>query len=183
VDDRLLRRWVDDRLQLVRQVNTPGVPLLRAHKGIDRLSAELYSSLKGKKVAVSWIHGDYFPGNILTKPDGSEVLGIVDWDLAAEDLPMIDIMHLLLSTRILLTRRELGDIVSGLMEGSDQWTEAELALLQSAQEKLPGESVELRSLLLLAWLRHISSNLTKAAHYATQWLWVTKNIETVLGIL
>jgi O-antigen/teichoic acid export membrane protein/thiamine kinase-like enzyme len=184
VTDDVFHRWVDQRLNLIREINnTPRSPLGPYDKGIEKLSEELRSSLLGKTVATSMIHGDYAPGNILVSEDGSQVTGIIDWDLAGVDLPMIDLVHLLLSVRILLQKRELGDIISALLEEEDSWSEEELSLLNSAQAALPGDPIDMRALLLYTWLRHVAANLSKSSRYATHWLWVTKNVEVVLGSL
>lgn len=179
----LLRKLVDDRLDLIRRINAPFTQLVGYDQGIGRLSAELHSSLLGKVVSLGWVHGDYAPGNILVTPDGSQVTGIVDWDLAStEDLPQLDLIHLLLSTRILLERRELGQVIQDLLHGKG-WTQEELDLLEGAQSALPGDPLDMRSLVLLSWLRHVSANLTKSQRFASHAIWVTKNVEVVLGSL
>jgi Ser/Thr protein kinase RdoA (MazF antagonist)/O-antigen/teichoic acid export membrane protein len=183
VNPKLLRQWVDDRMRLVREIKAPHSPLHPYDQGIEKLSEELYQSLSGKTVPVSWIHGDYTPGNILVTPDGSKVTGIVDWDLAAEDLPMIDLVQLLLATRLEVRKRELGDIIRGLLREEDTWTAEEKQLLEKAQTRLLGDPLDMRTLLLLTWLRHVASTLSKSKRYTRNWLWVTKNVEMVLGSL
>jgi O-antigen/teichoic acid export membrane protein/Ser/Thr protein kinase RdoA (MazF antagonist) len=184
VDNEVMRRWVDDRLMLIRELNsTSHSPLKAYNQGIEKLTEELHQALSGKTLPISWIHGDYSPGNILVSEDGRTVTGIIDWDQATEDVPMIDMIHLLLSVRILLQKRELGDVIRALLEEEDAWSEDEMALLNAAQSHLPGDVVDMRALLLLTWLHHIAANLSKSSRYSTHWLWVTKNVEVVLGSL
>jgi O-antigen/teichoic acid export membrane protein/thiamine kinase-like enzyme len=180
VTPEMLTRWVDQPLQAIRQVAAAHDHGGEGARAVDRLAAELHGSLAGRTVSVSWIHGDYMPGNILATADGAQLTGIIDWDLAAPDeLPQLDLIHFLLSTRMLAAKRELGDVVRELLT-LDKWTTSELDILIAAQVALPGEVVETRVLILLSWLRHIARNLTKSDRYSRNWLWLTKNVEGVL---
>lgn len=180
VNADLLQRWVDRPLQLVRPVTAAHDRAGEGVRALDRLAAELKGSLLGRSVAISWIHGDYMPGNILATDDGRTLTGIIDWDLAApNELPQLDLMHFLLSMRMLVAKRELGDVVRDLLT-KDKWTTPELDILLGAQAALPGDVVDTRTLILLSWLRHIARNLNKSDRYARSWLWLTKNVEGVL---
>ncbi len=179
----LLGTWIDRRLEIIQGCIASGGKENRYTAKLPRIKDTLYWSLAGREVSVGWIHGDYGPGNILVIPDGKQVTGVVDWGLASpEDLPLLDLAHLLLSTRMYLQGRELGDVIRRLIDRED-WTEEELALFQVEQRQLPGEQIDLHSLLIFAWLRHITSNLTKSPHYANHWLWITRNIKGVLEAL
>ena len=180
VNDELLNRWIDQPLQAIWPAATSRDRAGEGARAIERLAVELKGSLRGRRVSTSWIHGDYMPGNILATADGARLTGIVDWDLAASgELPQLDLMHFLLSTRMLVENRELGDVVRDLLT-KDKWTTQELDILIEAQAALPGEVVETRTLILLSWLRHIARNLAKSDRYARNWLWLTKNVEGVL---
>jgi aminoglycoside phosphotransferase (APT) family kinase protein len=147
------------------------------------LSDELHHALSGRTLTVSWVHGDFTPGNILVTPDGASVTGIIDWDhSASKELPQLDLVLLLLSTRILVQRRELGDIIRELLI-DNRWTAQERALLDNAYLALPGDALDVRPVVLLTWLRHVASNLSKSADYARHRLWVSKNIDGVLNYL
>ena len=45
------------------------------------------------------------------------------------------------------------------------------------------EPVSRRTLVLLAWLRHVASNLEKWDRYATSMLWAHRNISPVLRLM
>ena len=112
--------------------------------------------------------------------DGVTLTGIVDWDrAAAEELPLHDLVHLLLSTRGLVQQRDLGEIVRALLEG-EHWTAPERALLEAAEHALPGSVVQERAMVLLSWLRHITGNLAKSSRYRRNVLWLSRNVEAVL---
>jgi aminoglycoside phosphotransferase (APT) family kinase protein len=183
VDQGLLQRWVDGPLCLVERVTGAHGQNQRNQEAIHRLSDELHHALAGHTLTVSWVHGDFTPGNILVTPDGASVTGIIDWDhSASKELPQLDLVLLLLSTRILVQRRELGDIIRELLI-DNRWTAQERALLDNAHLALPGDALEVRPVVLLTWLRHVASNLSKSADYARHRLWVSKNIDGVLSHL
>lgn len=177
VDARLLERWVAQPLSRIRHLWLLGGGAY--HKAIDRLSHELHEALLGRELAVSWIHGDLWPGNLLVQPASGELTGIVDWDMAAPDeLPTHDLLHLLLYTRSLVQRRDLGEIVRAQIE-SPTWERHEAELLAALAPRR-GDALPERILVLLYWLRHIASNLVQSPHYALHPLWIRKNIQEVL---
>ncbi len=183
VDARLLNEWIDRRVKIVRGSLTRGTRQNRYTEKLDGLAGELYRSFVGREVPVGWIHGDFGPGNLLVSPTGEPVTGVVDWGLASpEDFPLLDLVHMLLSMRMYLEGRELGDIICQLLDGG-AWTREEMALLNAEQKLFSSQPVDTRSLLLLAWLRHIASNLSKSRHYAKNWLWVDRNVKRVLAAL
>ncbi len=180
VDARKLDCWVDQPLHFIRRWNATLPRAARNDAAIERLAVELQSALAGRSLTVSWIHGDFWPGNLLMTPDGSTLTGLVDWDLAVPDgLPLLDLLLLLLSTRSLVQRRELGDVMRALLNGGG-WTPHEQALVDTVQLALPGEAVEMRAMVLLCWLWHVAAGLAKSTDYASRWLWATKNIANVL---
>lgn len=180
VDATMLERWVNAPLSRVEDALARFRPAHGYRRRLDKLTHELQGSLKGKRLTVSWVHGDFSPGNILVTADAGEVTGVLDWDQATpEDLPQLDLVLLFLSTRMLSQRRELGDIVGEMLNGAE-WTSSERDLLKAAQESLPGDAMGMRELVLLAWLRHVAANLAKSTRYLGHRLWTAKNIEAVL---
>jgi aminoglycoside phosphotransferase (APT) family kinase protein len=181
VGPEMLTRWVDKDLLILNRWNAAQPAGTRQEEALERLAAGLHTALEGRTVWRSWIHGDYAPGNILVAPGGSPVTGIVDWELARpDDLPLLDILQLLLSTRMVAQRSDLGDVMRALLEGAP-WTPDEQTLLDKAQEMLPGDPLEPRSMVLLAWLRHIAEKLARSPGYGRQHRWVRKNISNVLA--
>jgi aminoglycoside phosphotransferase (APT) family kinase protein len=180
VGGELLDRWVDGPVDLIRR----SIPMLshsaRNDQALKRLAAELHEALAGRRLPVGWIHGDFWPGNMLTTPDGAMLTGLVDWDLAARDeLPLHDLLHMVLYTRKLVHRCELGDVVRALLNGTG-WTPHERTLVASANLALMDDAAGERAMVLLYWLRHIASNFIQRDDYGRNWFWVKKNIEGVL---
>jgi O-antigen/teichoic acid export membrane protein len=174
---------------LDRLVEEPILPLRRLRpqpawsSALDRLSGELNVTLAGRTLHMGWVHGDFVPSNILLAPDGPAVAGIVDWELAAApDLPSVDIVTLLLTTRAQAQRRELGDVVRTLLTDT-RWTDVEGGLLEKAQPGLADNEHEIRATVLLCWLRHVAANLTKSVRYRHHRLWIRNNVDVVLHTL
>jgi Phosphotransferase enzyme family len=180
VDQALIERWVEQPLELIGY----SIPMLTGSSrhliAITRLNVELHRALCGRTVYTSWIHGDFWPGNLLTTPGGGELVGIIDWEFAApHELPLHDILHLLLYTRKLVRRCELGDVIQELLTGAP-WDDHERALLEKVAPEFIGGAAGLRTMLALYWLRHVGSNLFQNAAYCRNRVWVTRNIEAVL---
>ncbi len=182
VDIEMIEQWIGEPLRVIRHsyATVPGAE--KINQAIARLATELHKALAGRALCVSWVHGDFTPGNLLTGSDGSTLTGIVDWDQAMPtSLPLLDLLLLLLSVRMAVERRELGDVVRSLLRGSG-WTSQEQALIDRSQAALPGDIIESRALVLLCWLRHVFANLTKSTRTGGS-LWARRNVEVVLHCL
>lgn len=93
LDGELLARWVDEPVARLRGLRSvPG-----GVRGLERLRAELHQVLLGRGVVTSWVHGDFWSGNVLiTEGIGGalEVSGIADWENAEDGgLPDADLLH------------------------------------------------------------------------------------------
>lgn len=182
VDAALLASWVDQPSAIVRKALARSTS--QAVQALDRITAELHDTLAGRHLTAGWIHGDYVPGNVIVDPSSGAITGIVDWELALENaLPHIDLTWLILATRIHGQRQELGNVIFDLLhKKSGGWTDVEQEVLAPAADD---QAVPpLRSLVLLTWLYHVSCNLGKEAErYTGNWLWLSKNVESVLFYL
>ena len=163
VDEDVVARWISTPLSVLEQLLARG-PLPVPHAKLRRLAEQLHDDLLGMTVSTSWIHGDFWSGNVLTV--GSEVTGVIDWDLAADDeLPSHDLLNLLIHARARATGRQLGDLVLSLLRAPD-WSEAERAILGPSP-------VKERTALLLYWLRHVAAvgvqQLSYAEHSVVVW--------------
>jgi aminoglycoside phosphotransferase (APT) family kinase protein len=175
----LAERWVDAPLRALTHHARRSRG--RTHR-FERLRDELHGALDTGRLTVSWIHGDYWLGNVLFS-DASWVGGIVDWDASAPlELPFHDLLHLLLYTRRLVTGRELGELVSDQIRGRP-WSAAERELLGDYWTGLPASPLSERHIVLLYWLRQAAAHARQQSgriRYKYGW-WEQRNVLPVLG--
>jgi aminoglycoside phosphotransferase (APT) family kinase protein len=153
----------------------------------ERLRDELHEGLSGRTLSAGWVHGDYWPGNVLfaSKVSTSAVpTGIVDWDASGRlELPLHDLLHLVLYTRRLLTRRELGQIVRDLILDC-KWSVAERVVLDRYGSWRHDGSLSERHALLLYWLRQAAMHARQQSlcvGYRYR-LWQQRNVLPVLAV-
>ena len=121
-DRALAERWVDARLH---DLWPRGLRRGSLRSRCTRLRDELHGAVLGRALRTSWVHGDFWLGNLLLSQDGS-IRGIVDWDAASPgELALHDVMHLLLYTRRMATGQELGLIVRNQLRDA-AWPDHEL---------------------------------------------------------
>ena len=179
IDDALLERWVEAPLRLLEELGPvlgPGGSGTAVHRLADRLR----EPLTGRPCVTAWTHGDYWCGNLLLDQRGERVAGIVDWGAARPDgLPVIDLLHLLLTTRATVGRVSLGDVVGATLRGGLQGS-GERRLLARADWSWPVGTPDESAVVLLAWLGHVTSVMIKRPDYRTDRRWLERNVGTVL---
>ncbi|MFC5994761.1 phosphotransferase [Pseudonocardia hispaniensis] len=170
--DDELRRWVHDPMAVV----IDAVPRnLRSQA--RRLADGLDRRMRGRRLPVGWMHGDYGPVNVLTRPDG-RVCAVVDWCEADErGFPVLDVMIFLQLSHVIADGEELGPMVL-------RWLQEPLPpgahLLARAQRTLGGEPLDPATMALLGWLQHVSTTIAKSREYAANPVWNRRNLRAVL---
>jgi aminoglycoside phosphotransferase (APT) family kinase protein len=173
VDEEILGRWIAAPVDALRRVG-------RSSGTLERIQGELREFLAGRSVEVSWVHGDYWPGNILIDGETGSPTGVVDWECAADgELAAHDLFHLLLFTRSVRERSDLGLLVRDLLRGRSS--------MDSERQQLerfvpPDDPQWFRTVLLLYWLRHLAAHLSQPATGTNQWIWVRRNVTPVLRV-
>lgn len=141
---------------------------------LRRIESEAADDLLGRRLSLGWAHSDYTPGNLILSPDADEVRGVVDWGGGSPNAPaFLDAVTLLISSRMLIQRRELGGVVVDLLR-ERRLTPAEESLLHT------DDRLDIRTKLTICWLNHVAANLRKAAFYRTRLMWKRLNIDPVL---
>lgn len=182
-------RWIEGPLDSLK------IPLHAILSGGSRLTAieglrvRLRDALVGKKMRLGLGHGDFSPGNILFSDADARapkivVSGLIDWDNSHPDAPLsVDIIHLVLATRVLRQGEELGMVVRALVSGSG-WTSKEIASFKQALLERHVDWLEdpelAEAMVLLTWLHHVAANLNKSERYGNSHLWVAANVDWVL---
>jgi aminoglycoside phosphotransferase (APT) family kinase protein len=143
---------------------------------LGRLGARLSEQLTGWRVRTSWIHGDYWAGNLLIS--GPAVTGVVDWDRAgARQLPLQDLLHLTLFAERARSGCELGEVVVRLL---DEDAAADAIGVPAGQLDAWLGGVPPATAVLLFWLRHISLFIDSEGHGDNR-DWLRRNVHTVLA--
>lgn len=183
VDAQMLERSVDQPLQLVQRINTTLPSASENEVVLQQLKTELYSALGGRRLYVSWIHGDLWPGNLLVAPEGT-LTGLVDWDkIAPDELPMQDLLQLLIQTRRLRAHHaEIAPTIQELV-GRSGWTASERALLDAAELPLPLDTAGSRAVVMLYWLQYMDVYFSRRADRLQDRAWLTNNVGAVLECL
>jgi aminoglycoside phosphotransferase (APT) family kinase protein len=176
LDRPALRPWVDAPLQRLEEFAITRPRPTQLVDAVGRLREELVAALTGRAVHLSWIHGDFWPGNLLAAPPSGQVTGVVDWDCAAPgQLPLHDLLHLHVLARRLAGGDELGDVVVRAMHhGIEQTLELPAGEVTAWLDTIPQ-----RAALLLYWLRHVLLFIdSEGDHDKPRWL--RDNVERVL---
>ena len=182
IDDAAFARLAGNDITLLRQcaVRWPETALLA--RKIDQLEELLRAYLQGAELPLTWIHGDFWLGNLLIDTAAGGFSGVIDWDRASpNEIPLHDLFHLLVYTRKLVCGTELGEeVVDYLLPGG--FTASEQALVETALKQLglPRGRDALRAMSLLYWLRVIAANLSRYPDRQTDMTWLGKNVLLVL---
>jgi aminoglycoside phosphotransferase (APT) family kinase protein len=183
VDHETLEVWLGAPLRTITALLRP-IPLPLPRDALNRLVVKVQRDLLGKSVKVSWIHGDFWAGNLLIDGVSRAITGVIDWDLAAfPELPVHDVLQMLLLSRTLARRESLGQIVAGLLNGGS-WTINERKLLETAVWAST-DDVAQSTLLLLYWLRYIAAIGQQQEQYVDHsvLIWRLRNVYPVLRAL
>ncbi|MFR9776600.1 phosphotransferase family protein [Micromonospora sp. MS34] len=176
LDRTAVAQWVDDPLRRLAEFAATHPRRGRLVDTVHRLREELVVALVGRTVHTCWIHGDFWPGNLLASTPDGQVTGIVDWDQAApRQLPLHDLLHLHVLARRLARGDELGEIVvQALRCGIDR-------TLDVPADEAAGwlDGIPPRPALLLYWLRHILLFIDSEGDHDDP-RWIRGNVERVL---
>jgi O-antigen/teichoic acid export membrane protein len=182
VNSLIMKTWISDPIEIIRNSMLPYF-CYGSREILDRLVNHLERSLLGRELAMSWIHGDYWPQNIIITPDVSRVTGIVDWEQAKPcDLPYLDLANLFLSTRRLSSQREIGETIVEVLH-QNSWGYVEHQIWDWEEKTLGGDLPSVRDVILIFWLRHLSANLKKSKRYQMNPVWALSNFVPVIEAL
>lgn len=176
IDSSTIDSWVHEplgRLEAFSAAHGHGAVLLRA---VASLRVELEKVLSGRTVHTSWIHGDFWPGNLLAASQQPDVTGVVDWDSAStRQLPLHDLLHLHVFSRRLARGDELGDVVVHALHGGI----GDAVGVPADRVAAWLDDIPERPAVLLYWLRHVLLFIDTGGHHDSP-RWLRSNVERVL---
>jgi fructosamine-3-kinase len=168
-------RWSEAHLRRLAEA----LRMSPAAEPIVSIERELRNGLLGREATISWIHGDFWCGNVLMSRDASAVTGIVDWDRSeAHGLAATDFVHLVAMSRAIADDHHFGDVIARRLRGS-AWASADLRLLETGGASCEDKAYE-RSVLVLGWLRHVGANLSQSVAFARRRKWMRRNVLEVM---
>jgi aminoglycoside phosphotransferase (APT) family kinase protein len=173
-DRTVVEGWVDRPIRRLENFAVTRPRPERLLNALDRIRTELTASLGERVFRSSWIHGDFWPGNLLAS--NMAVTGVVDWDRAdLGQLPLHDLLHLHVMSRRMTTHEELGGIVvHALRRGLHDAVGIPAGRITGWLDGLSE-----RPAVLLYWLRHVSLFIDSEGHGDNP-RWLRGNVEHVL---
>lgn len=175
----LLERWIDFPVLAIRRALEANRYGADAFVALDDLRERLRASVAGRRVKIGWIHGDFWPGNLLVSANGA-ISGIIDWDRAAADeLPGHDALHVVLYTKKLIQGVELGAVICSALRNSESML---LRGVPGAHKEGASTEIDARTMLLLYWLRFVAASLAQSGYFAANKSWVKQDIVNVLRV-
>jgi phosphotransferase family enzyme len=185
-DRHALRRWVEEPLRTIARALNRARGSSRYTSTIESLETELEQAFAGRILSVGWVHGDYWLGNVLIRPETGEITGIIDWDRAAPgELPAHDVLHMLLVRRMFArppSHQFFGEAVASFLSGAG-WTMHERQVLAVADLPFGADDRAGQQLLvLLCWIRRVVVDL-RSVDTPPSGSWIERNIEAVLALL
>ncbi|TQM45298.1 phosphotransferase [Pseudonocardia cypriaca] len=142
-----------------------------------QLAALLDARLRDQVVGVGWTHGDYLPVNLLAAPNG-RVSAIVDWCTARPDgMSVVDVATFVPMAEAMTRGEEFGTVVLRWLAGVPR---AEAEVLVGCQSALGGSILAPEVLVLLGWLGHVESCVTRSQQMAANPVWNRRNVRVVV---
>jgi len=178
IDDAWLTEWIDRPIEIVLGAGPSLISLDRADAAFEAIRRTQRAVWAGRVLPLGWSHGNFSLANIRFSEDGARVTGILGWGQARRNAPAaLDLCHLLLTTRMSISRQQIGDVVCDLLR-QPCWSADEQRCLIDQSVAL-GES-DIRSLVLLTWLFHIAANHVESDTYVGNCLWTASRIDRIL---
>jgi len=183
----LLRRWVLEPLagltDMCRRLDPPLV------SEVDHVGTMLRQALVGRRMPVSWTHGDYTPRNVRVAGVRGPVTGIVNWGGARPGQPaLIDEYLLILTASCQVQRADLGAVVTERLRAGGL-SNRERNALRAARDRPDTDigdrqridvRIDERVAILLTWLHHVADLWRKGAAHPNHHIWWATNVAPVL---
>jgi thiamine kinase-like enzyme len=135
---------------------------------LQLLVDEALAVLRDEKLPAIWVHGDFWPGNLLGTGRLNHLSGVVDWEFAESDsIPMIDLFHLMLYTKALAVRKGLGQVFAERFVAG-HFDDDEVPFLRKYCEGVGISNRAVWGLAFAGWLEWVSRRVS-AHGYIPSW--------------
>ena len=167
--------------QAVMPLLDAGLRSTEEHTGVKL--AHIRDYLMRELVGHSWpfvfSHGDYSPGNLLFDRKGLRLWGVIDWDRASPHaLPLIDLLHVLLSGRAEVEQTRLSDLFGKVLSEGLDTEERQLVDNYLQRMGLSPSFSQLRAFLLIDWLLRVSMWVsTRESPWWGKLFWLQNNVK------
>jgi aminoglycoside phosphotransferase (APT) family kinase protein len=152
-------------------------PATAAH--LARLTADAEDALAS--LPRGFGHGDFWAGNLL-QVDG-RLSAVVDWEAAGPGrLPLIDLLHLLVTAERVLSPEEWGSTLVAKLVHGDAITRGEIGRYLGGLG-LELSDRQLAALVVAYWLDHTAGQLSLYETIAQNETWLRRNVDDVLQAL
>lgn len=192
LDDDWAVQWIDRPINVAISSNGPFGKQKKRAVIFDSLRRELRHVFVGREMALGLGHGDISPANLFFSEavgsgDKVEVTGIIDWETSRLDaLVALDACHMGLTFQMELSGEELGPVVRDFLEHR-RWSDEQQSIFgatgfncefgQTSDQRLG------RAIVLLTWLHHVATILSKSDRGSNNLLWTTVNVNRVLPMI
>lgn len=128
---------------------------------INGLEEYLKKKLLGKNIPLVWQHGDFSFENLLIDPEHATINGIIDWDISErEGLPLIDLLHLIVSKRRIIEKREFMNCILDVII-KQKFDDMEKEALQKYLKALDIDNEVVPALIIMYWIHHITVRIRR----------------------
>ncbi len=99
-----------------------------------------------------WMHGDFWPGNLLVNEAGDRLTGVVDWAFSdSEGIPLIDLFHLLLYIKTFASGRAFSHLLAERLSAR-RFDDDEQPLIHEYCQELGVPERSIWPLGVMAWI-------------------------------
>ncbi|HVQ98210.1 MAG TPA: hypothetical protein VMS16_05295 [Mycobacterium sp.] len=178
-----LRRWVVEPLSALDHMCRRLAP--RLIPDVAWLGILLRRALVGRRLPMSWTHGEYTPGNVRVAGVQGPVTGILNWGGARPGRPaLIDEYLMVLTATSQVERSGLGAVITERLQAGALSDRERNALLTAHDhyevESSEGDRISERVAILLTWLHHAADMWRKRAALPDHHTWWNTNVAPVL---
>ncbi len=178
-----LRRWVLEPLAALEHMCRRLAP--RLLPDVAWLGMLLRRALIGRRLPMSWTHGNYTPSNVRLAGVQGPVTGILNWGGARPGRPaLIDEYLMILTATSQLERSDLGAVITERLQAGALSDREHNALLAARDrydvESSDGDRMGEQVAILLAWLHHAADMWRQRATLPDHHTWWKANVAPVL---